>query len=133
MGRFDQPGDRPRMPPRQFLRSAAAVALLAASLGGCSTVGLGFDKYDGRWVANVPPSGNCCPSRVVMDVDGHKFQGSVEDCNGVTVLEGHVENDGQATLHMKGQSAPVKFSNVNFSTVVPLDRCHRTVMGNKGG
>ena len=121
------------MPPRNFLRSAAAVALLAASLGGCSTVGLGFDKYDGRWVANVPPSGNCCPSRVVMDVDGHKFQGSVEDCNGVTVLEGHVENDGQATLHMKGQSAPVKFSNVNFSTVVPLDRCHRMVMGNKGG
>lgn len=116
-----------------FLCRAAAVAMLAAPLGACRTVGLGFDTYDGRWVANVPPAGNCCPSRVVMDVDGHKFQGSVEDCDGVTGIEGHVEDGGQGTLHMQGQQAPVKFSGVNFTTVVPQDRCHRTVVGNRGG
>jgi hypothetical protein len=118
---------------RSFLCRCAAAAMVFAPLAGCRTVGLGFDTFDGRWVANVPPSGNCCPSRVVMDVEGHKFDGSVEDCDGVTGLEGHVEDDGQAVLHMKGQSAPVKFSAVNFSTTVPLDRCHRAVMGNRGG
>jgi hypothetical protein len=118
---------------RVFSSGVAALAILAAPLGACSTVGLGFDKFDGRWVANVPPAGNCCPSRVVMDVEGHKFQGTVEDCDGVTALEGHVDDNGQGTLHMKGQQAPVKFSGVNFSTVVPLDRCRRTVMGNLGG
>ena len=116
------------MQARSFLRPLAAAALLAAPLCGC-----GFDKFDGRWVANVPPTGDCCPSRVIMDVDGHEMQGSVEDCNGVATMEGRVDGQGQATLHMHGQQAPVTFSGVNFTTTVPSDRCKRTVVGNRGG
>jgi hypothetical protein len=110
-----------------ILRLSAA-ALLAAPLGGCS-----FDKFDGRWVANVPPAGNCCPSRVVMDVDGHKFNGSVEDCDGATTMQGHVDAQGNAKLHLHGQDAAVHFGDVNFTTTLPNDRCQRPVLGNRGG
>ncbi len=113
---------------RFFLRSVAGAALLAAPLGGC-----GFDKYDGRWVANVPPAGTCCPSKVVLDVDGHEVQGTVSDCNGVSGMEGHVDGSGAATMHQHGQTSQVTFSGVNFTTTVPSDRCGRTVTGNRGG
>ena len=109
-------------------RAAAALALAAGPLAGC-----GFDRYDGRWVANVPPSANCCPSRVVMDVDGHKFQGAVENCDGVTAMEGHVDAQGQATAHMQGKTSAVTFSALNFSGPVPGDRCGRQMVGNRGG
>jgi hypothetical protein len=112
---------------------AAALALCTAPLCGCSMVGMGFDKYDGRWVANVPPSGNCCPSRVVLDVDGHGLTGSVEDCNGVTTVSGKVADDGQAALNGGGGHGSVQFSGVNFTASIPGDRCGRAVVGNRGG
>ena len=109
-------------------RAAAGAALLAAPLAGC-----GFDTYDGRWVANVPPTADCCPSRVVMDIDGHEMQGSVEDCTGVTPMEGRVDKQGQATLHMQGKQSTATFTGVNFTTTIPNDRCHREAVGNRGG
>jgi hypothetical protein len=94
---------------------------------------MGFDKYDGRWVANVPPAGDCCPSRVVMDVDGHSLVGSVEDCTGVAGIKGKVQDSGQATLDMNGKSGSAQFNGVNFTASVPSDRCGRAVVGNRGG
>jgi hypothetical protein len=116
------------MRSRVLPRVAAVTALLAAPLAGC-----GFSTYNGRWVANVPPAGGCCPSRVVMDVDGHEVQGSVEDCNGVTSMEGRVNDQGQATLHMHGQTSQATFNGINFTGPVPNDRCGRTATGNLGG
>jgi hypothetical protein len=112
----------------RHLLHAVCCIVLAAPLGACS-----FDKYDGRWVANVAPTAKCCPMRVVMDVDTHKFTGSVEDCDGAQVLSGHVNGKGDATLHMHGQNAEVHFGDVNFTTSMPNDRCHRPIVGNRGG
>lgn len=101
---------------------------LILPLGAC-----GFDKYDGRWTANVPPAPNCCPMRVVLDVDGHKVTGSYEDCDGAAPLGGHVNGAGTATLHAQGRATQVQFTDVNFQTAIPADRCKRAVEGNRGG
>ena len=114
--------------PIAFVARLTAACLLTAPLAAC-----GFDKFDGRWVANVPPTAECCPSHVLVDVDGHKFSGSVDDCNGTQILEGHVDGQGQATLHTQGKTADVKFAGVNFTTTLPGDRCRRVVTGNRGG
>jgi len=128
-----QPRDRYRMQARLLPNAAAALALLVSPLCGCSVVGMGFDKYDGRWVANVPPAGDCCPTHVVLDVDGHEIVGSVEDCNGVASLKGTVQDSGHATVDMSGKQGTVQFSGVNFTATVPNDRCGRAVVGNRGG
>lgn len=71
--------------------------------------------------------------RVVMDVDTHKFTGSVEDCDGAVPMAGHVKDNGDALLHMHGQDTLLHFTDVNVTGTVPNDRCKRPIVGNRGG
>jgi hypothetical protein len=114
--------------PHAALLRLSAGALLTAALAGCS-----FDKFDGRYVANVPPAGNCCPARVVMDVDGHKFTGTVEDCDSAVPLQGHEDKGGNGVIHVAGKDGTVHFTDINFTASLPTDRCKRPIVGNKGG
>lgn len=109
------------------MRAPVILALLLP-LAGC-----GFDKFDGRWTANVPPAATCPPLRVVLDVDGHKITGTYEDSDGAGPLGGHIDASGSATLHSQGRSTTAHFTELNFQTTIPADRCKRPVAGNRGG
>ncbi len=103
-------------------------ALLAAPLGAC-----GFDRYDGRWVADVGPGRDCCPTRIAMDIDGHKIKGVTEDCHGVLQVGGKIESDGTAHITVAGDKGTAHFAGESFDAVLPGDRCARHVIGNRGG
>ncbi len=104
------------------------MSLCALPVGAC-----GFDRYDGRWVADVPPAQNCCPTRVVMDIDGHKISGQTEDCHGVLAVGGKVDGQGGAHITVAGVAGTATFNGENFDASLPGDACHRRVLGNRGG
>jgi hypothetical protein len=105
-------------------------AVVASPLGGC---GISFDRYDGRWVANLPPAHDCCPTRVVMDIDGHKITGQSEDCHGVLAVGGKVDAQGTARITVAGAKGTANFSGENFDGALPGDVCGRHMVGNRGG
>lgn len=110
------------------MRPLLAVPFLLLPLAGC-----GFDRYDGRWVADVPPRANCCPVRVALDIDGHQVAGTAEDCNAVQPIRGKVSDQGSAALTVAGKPATAHFAGDNFETALPTDACGRKVVGNRGG
>jgi len=112
---------------RQLLLCLPLLAL-GLPLGACS-----FDRYDGRWVADVPPGRNCCPTRIVMDIDGHKVRGSAEDCHGVDQISGKIDAQGTARISLGGAPGNVSFAGENFQALVPGDACKRQMVGNRGG
>jgi hypothetical protein len=101
---------------------------LAAPLGGC-----GFEKYDGRWVADIGPTANCCPARIYMDVDGHKITGQSEDCHGIVLVGGKIDEHGVAHVNAGGAKGTIDFNAENFDSVLPGDVCKRRMVGNRGG
>jgi hypothetical protein len=84
-------------------------------------------------VADLPPAGNCCPTRVVMDVDGHKITGQTEDCHGVVQLGGKVDAQGAAHINVAEAKGTATFKGENVDAVLPGDSCHRRFVGNRGG
>jgi hypothetical protein len=113
-------------------RIPLAAALLLACCSTVSHVVSPFGKYDGRWVANLPAhSEACCPSRLVLDVDGHKVSGETTDCHGTHGLVGKVDRAGAATLTMEGASGGAQFGGENFSA--RLSSCPLAIDGSHGG
>ncbi len=113
------------------MRTMSLITLM--SLGALPLSACGLDRFDGRWVADVPPAENCCPTRVVMDIDGHKISGQTEDCHGVLAIGGKVDARGAARITVAGAPGNATFTAENFDASLPGDACHRRAVGNRGG
>ncbi len=113
-------------------RTLALTLLLATAACGVAGVG-GFDRYDGRWVADVAPRVGCGSLRVAIDVDGHQLSGSAESDQGVLQIKGRVDDHGTAAITEDGKPGRLRFAGENFTTRLPGDACGREVTGNRGG
>ena len=114
------------------MRIVLVAAVLLAGCGTVNSVVSPFGKYDGRWVANLPAhSEACCPSRLVLDVDGHKISGETTDCRGTHGLVGKVDRGGGATLRLENATGTAQFGGEIFSA--SLSSCPLAINGSHGG
>jgi hypothetical protein len=71
-------------------------------------------RYDGRWIANVPPQGRCPASRMTLDVRGSSIRGTVVSIFGSFPIMGSLTDRGVGTIQIVQMGGRISFSKNHF-------------------
>jgi hypothetical protein len=97
-----------------------------------------LSTYDGQWVADVPPAGNCPAAHMEIEVRSGVIRGTVTDSAGAFPVKGRINEDGSGAMilhrafNKNAFAGVVRFSANQFD--VDYDPCGtRHAIGHRTG
>ena len=117
------------------MRVVPGLLVLGFSVAMSTTSAIASTPYDGKWIADIPPQGQCNgTSTMTMVVADGAIAGQVHNFapNDVGSFTGNVDQDGNGTFLVNGQySGTMKFTRDHFEANWQNNKCNRHAEGDR--